>query len=163
MTSLAADSLCPCGSQETLKTCCSLYMENGNAPTAEALMRSRYTAYTMQNISYLIKTTHPEQQSTLKANHVYEQSKKILWQKLEVVNTSAGQSSDTTGTVEFKAWFKEGVSDAMNFHQERSSFIKIVNRWYYIYPNLPFQNAKVPRRNAPCPCGSNKKYKKCCQ
>ncbi|MGI9280290.1 MAG: SEC-C metal-binding domain-containing protein [Endozoicomonas sp.] len=59
-----------------------------------------------------------------------------------------------------KAWFLNPDTDQEEAHHECSDFIKEQGRWYFIYPGIP---AKLPGRNAPCPCGSGKKYKKCCQ
>ncbi|WP_299729238.1 YchJ family protein [uncultured Endozoicomonas sp.] len=160
MKQTVTESLCPCGSQQTMAACCGQYLENLSAPTAEKLMRSRYTAYTLNDFPYLITTTHPEQQAALREQQVYEQTPDTLWQKLEILDTQAGQESDTSGTVEFKASFREDEDGPVHAHQECSSFSKINGRWYFIYPNQPFQKIG---RNDPCPCSSGKKYKKCCQ
>lgn len=125
-------------------------------------MRSRYTAYTLSNIPYLVATTHPGQQETIKQQKVYQQSNGTLWQRLEVVDTEAGQAADQSGMVEFKAWFRESLSGPEQIHHERSSFIKKEGLWYFVYPKMALVKTENAGRNDPCPCGSGKKYKKCC-
>ena len=125
-------------------------------------MRSRYTAYSLKNIQYLIETTHPGQQERIIQQKIYQQSTGTLWQKLEVVDTEAGIASDMTGIVEFKAWFKESLSGPEKVHHERSSFIKKEGLWYFVYPGMALIKTENVGRNDPCPCGSGKKYKKCC-
>ncbi len=158
----ADTSHCPCGSEKPFAECCGPLINGTPAPTAEALMRSRFTAYTLQNIRYLVTTTHPGQQNAIKQQKLYDQSGNTLWQKLEVIYTEAGTASDQVGVVEFKAWFKESLSSLEKVHHERSSFMKIEDRWYFIYPGTPHTKTDTVGRNDPCPCGSGKKYKKCC-
>ncbi|MBO9484152.1 YchJ family protein [Salinisphaera sp. G21_0] len=155
-------SHCPCGSGKTFIECCQPYIQGKPAPTAETLMRSRYTAYTLSNIPYLVATTHPGQQETIKQQKVYQQSNGTLWQRLEVVDTEAGQAADQSGMVEFKAWFRESLSGPEQIHHERSSFIKKEGLWYFVYPKMALVKTENAGRNDPCPCGSGKKYKKCC-
>lgn len=125
-------------------------------------MRSRFTAYTLQNTEYLMATTHPGQQEAIRQQQLYQQSQHTLWQKLNIIETEAGQPSDQAGVVEFKAWFKESLSGPDKVHHERSSFLKDKAHWYFIYPGLPQTKTNAHGRNDPCPCGSGKKYKKCC-
>ncbi|WP_257266769.1 YchJ family protein [Endozoicomonas sp. ONNA2] len=154
---------CPCGSGSTFTQCCQPYIQGESAaPTAETLMRSRYTAYTLGNIPYLVATTHPGQQETIKQQKIYQQSTGTLWQRLEVVDTEAGKAADQSGMVEFKAWFKESALSPEKVHHERSSFTKQKGRWYFVYPAMALIKPETVGRNDPCPCGSGKKYKKCC-
>ncbi|MFK0570544.1 YchJ family protein [Endozoicomonas sp.] len=155
-------SNCPCCSGKPFAECCSVFLEGTPAPTAETLMRSRYTAYTLENTEYLVATTIPGQQAPLRAQKLHQQSHPTLWQRLEIIETEAGKPSDETGVVEFKAWFKESISGVEKAQHERSSFLKEDGRWFFIYPNLPQTKTSQVGRNDPCPCGSGKKYKKCC-
>lgn len=125
-------------------------------------MRSRYTAYTLKNTQYLVDTSHPGQQDSIRQQEIYQQSDSTLWQRLEIINTEAGKATDQTGIVEFRAWFKESPSGPEKAHHERSTFIKKEGRWYFVYPGVALTKTTSVGRNAPCPCGSGKKYKKCC-
>ncbi len=118
----------------------------------------------MHRVDYLIATTWPAQQETLKHKGIHTRDDKTCWTRLEIIDCVAGTPSDKTGVVEFKAWFTESAGQQEKMYQERSDFIKDNGRWYFIYPNLPQTQATLntPGRNDPCSCGSGKKYKKCC-
>ncbi|MDI9863818.1 YchJ family protein [Flectobacillus sp. DC10W] len=154
--------LCPCGSQKAYTECCEPFIEGKEfAPTAEQLMRSRYTAYSKIKVDYLVKTTHPSRRSDFEPSSIREWATENNWIKLEVLSTKNGKSTDTQGEVEFRASFKDADGIART-HYEYSSFVKEQNRWYYVSGKFqPPANQKIDR-NAPCPCGSGKKYKKCC-
>jgi len=154
---------CPCGSQLPDSQCCSRYIAGEIAPTAEALMRSRYTAYVRQAVDYLIATHDPASRGELDREGILRWSRDANWQGLTIRETVAGGANDETGEVEFVARFREGGREMS--HHERSSFVKLEGRWYY-------QTGKTPRReperrekrpgpNEPCHCGSGMKYKRC--
>ena len=158
-------TFCPCGSGDTYQQCCFTYHQDiAPAPTAEHLMRSRFTAYAMNLVDYLIKTTHPGQQAALKKEQTYLAPDNTEWTRLEILHTESGQKGDKTGVVEFKAWFRQPPDTTEQCYQERSDFIQENGRWYFIYPNLPQAPVthKQPGRNDSCPCGSGQKFKKCC-
>lgn len=135
------------------------------APTAEALMRSRYSAYVEHAVDYLGDTLHPEHSSDWDREATRRWAESAEWLGLEILSTEAGQSGDSEGWVEFVARFNEGGK--LQQHHERSRFRVHEGRWYYVDGELPkpqTQRHEGPRvgRNDPCPCGSGKKYKKCC-
>lgn len=157
-------SLCPCNSGKAFTDCCDPIIKNQSATTAEALMRSRYTAYCIDKADYLLGTAHPQYRKDQTIEGISSWSAENKWIKLEIVDTESGEVNDTEGSVEFKAHFidKNGLDQ---IHHEKSDFVKENNHWYYttgvFNPEKP--NVKVSiSRNAPCPCGSGKKYKKCC-
>ncbi len=134
-------------------------------------MRSRYTAYVLNDAGYLLKTWHPSTRPT-----EVTPDTALIWQDLDVVRVEAGGKNEDLGIVEFKARYilKE---KACIFH-EVSRFTKENDQWFYINGDIiessstvnqkvgrnnssPIENRKVGR-NAPCPCGSGKKFKKCC-
>ena len=117
---------CPCGSGEQYADCCGRYIE-GEAlpPTAEALMRSRYTAYVENNLDYLVETDMHE--VDLEATRAWMQ--KASFHKLEIIKTYRGKPLDKKGRVEFKAWFTENGEEKV--HHELSDFEKYKGRWYY--------------------------------
>lgn len=172
---------CPCGSTKSLEECCGPYI-NGDkpAPTAEALMRSRYTAYTQQDIGYLKKTLAPESSSDFDEAGARAWAAKAKWKKLEIVDTKKGGPEDKRGTVEFVATFEEDGKGIE--HHEVSQFRKSAKgEWMFVdgeshthaegeghhhhhhaRPETFVHVAPKVGRNDPCTCGSGKKYKKCC-
>ena len=107
-------------------------------------MINRYEAFVKEDWDYISKT------STCQDIDDLENSPKTEWLKLEVLN-------DYDDVVEFKAYYKDG--DTISVLHEKSTFIKIDGMWKYNDGEL--FNSKV-QRNEICPCGSGKKFKKCC-
>ncbi len=162
-TSIAADALCPCGHGQTYSECCyPLHNDHDFAKTAEQLMRSRYCAWTLGLIDYLFQTTWSKQQASLVRKDLEEWAERTRWLALTIVDTAAGQSGDDQGEVEFRARFCLPPEQQVHEHHERSRFVKENDRWFFVDPNLPVHSTTTVGRNDPCPCGSGKKYKKCC-
>ena len=158
-------SLCPCGSGREFSDCCEPFIKGESLPdTAEQLMRSRYSAYATQNIDYLHTSLHPDHQSDHDVNAARRWAANSDWLGLEIVSTSEGGKDDDTGIVEFKASYRE-KGKTRHLH-EISSFQKVEGRWTYVDGRMPkpetIRNVEKVGRNDPCPCGSGKKYKKCC-
>lgn len=127
-------NLCPCGTGLTYNHCCRPLHEGKAAPTAEALMRSRYSAYVLANTDYLHRSWHS---STRLSKKSLAQSQTILWERLEIVRTEAGQAEDQSGLVEFIAYFSEqGQSQQLH---ETSRFTREKGRWVYldVLPHTP--------------------------
>jgi SEC-C motif-containing protein len=138
---------CVCGSGLDEDACCGPILTGARAPTALALMRSRYTAYVRGDIDYLMRTHHgnPDRAG------IEKWARESRWLGLEIVSVEGDD------VVEFIA---RGTSGGRPFeHRERSRFRKIDGAWFYI--DGPAAKVKAPGRNDPCPCGSGKKYKKC--
>lgn len=149
--------LCPCGSSLSYEECCQPYIiENKVAPSPAALMRSRYTAYVLKNASYLIATWHPDCQPEQWRDSLQEGFTSTHWQGLQVISETGGRDNDE-GFVEFAARFTETGDEHIHLIHERSRFLRLKERWYYIDGIKPQTG-----RNDACPCGSGKKYKKCC-
>lgn len=159
-------SNCPCGSAAPYAQCCGPYVTGAALPpTAEALMRSRYSAYVEQAIDYLGDTLHPQHRQDWDRDATARWAREARWLGLEIVATDAGGADDRDGMVEFIARFEEHGKPRA--HHERSRFARVEGRWYYVdgeTPRPPTQRHVGPRvgRNDPCPCGSGKKFKKCC-
>ena len=157
---MTENSLCPCGSNKSYEDCCKPHIEGSkDAPTAEALMRSRYVAYTQRNDDYILKTWHestrPEDEKPTDSH--------ARWIGLTILRTEGGLENDSEGLVEFRARCR--IKEQAGGIDEASQSIKENGKWYYvdgsaIQPIRSREN-KVGR-NDPCPCGSGKKYKKCC-
>jgi SEC-C motif domain protein len=159
VTRQAADSPCPCGSGRAFSVCCGPLLSGAQAAaTAEALMRSRYSAFCVQNEDYLLHTWHPD---TRPATVDFDAD--IRWLDLRIVSTAAGGLLDDEGAVEFVARYKVGGRAACV--QERSRFIRVDGHWLYLAGDPEPDRTAAPAaigRNAPCPCGSGRKYKRCC-
>lgn len=118
--------ICACDSGYAQAACCTPYIAGlAPAPTALALMRSRYTAYTQSNADYLRHTWHA---STRPAMLDLEPGRR--WLGLKILGTSNGEAGDTSGTVEFVARFKIG-GRAHRLH-ENSRFVSEGGRWFYV-------------------------------
>ena len=157
-------SHCPCGSNKKLDDCCGIIINGAPAKTALALMRSRYTAYCLSEAQYLIDTTHSKHRAAYEIHGIKEWAQENTWTKLEIVSVEHGSVSDTQGIVEFKAYFTD-VKGKKQIHHERSNFLKEDGRWYYLDGKIDPKEVDITKkitRNDPCPCGSGKKYKKCC-
>lgn len=158
-------SLCPCGSQNEYDMCCGLYIDQGFfAPTAEKLMRSRYTAYTKAGMDYLKNTLHPDHQKEFDEENARKWSLDATWQGLEICETVDGGQDDSEGEVEFIARYSQNEEPIE--HHERAIFEKIEGKWYFVdgkmvHATIRNETPKV-KPNDKCPCGSGKKYKKCC-
>jgi len=157
---------CHCGSGQPYDRCCAPYVEGVEAaPTAEALMRSRYSAYAVHAIDYLGDTLHPDHRADWDRDATRRWAEGAEWLGLEIVSTERGGAGDEEGRVEFIARYRERGEPRQ--HHEHSRFMRQDGRWYYVdgeVPKSPTQRHAGPRvgRNDPCLCGSGKKYKKCC-
>lgn len=118
--------MCPCGSGIEEALCCGMFHGGVPAPTALALMRSRYTAYVRCNLEYLAET----QRARLDRKGAAAWSKATVWKGLEIVATEAGGENNDRGVVEFIA---RGVTNGTPFAQrERSRFEKVDGAWIYV-------------------------------
>ena len=165
--------LCPCGSALPYSDCCELIHQNPQStPSAEKLMRSRFSAFALSKIDFIIATYHSSchaQRSESEISYATD----IEWLKLEIIAANSESNTDDISEdyVEFKAWFKQ--DNQLQLHHEKSRFVKeqIEEQWCWRYIdglNLNEQSIKHKgtsskiKRNDPCPCNSGKKYKKCC-
>jgi len=126
-----ADSACPCQSGKSYETCCGPYL-SGTAlpPTAETLMRSRYSAYVREQIGYLKETLWPKHQAGFDHAATARWAAENHWAGLKVLQSEKGQTGDREGTVLFEARYLAG--GALNTHRELSLFRKKSGRWYYV-------------------------------
>ncbi|CAK7056812.1 YchJ family protein [Providencia rettgeri] len=156
MPSQAKDRCC-CGNEAQFEHCCSPFLRGLSIPqTPEQLMRSRYSAYVHHNVDYLIETWHPDCHAEEYREELINSFIQTQWLGLCVISSSYAKNPDE-GYVEFSACFIDEKADHKQLIHERSRFIRINSRWYYIDGITP----KVGRNDL-CPCGSSKKYKKCC-
>jgi SEC-C motif-containing protein len=122
---------CNCGSAKTYAICCGkIHLKHESALTAEELMRSRYTAFTLADGSFLTKTHHSSTRNPKEEKEIVSWSKSVQWIRLEILNCTKGTSMDTEGTVEFKAYFYEN-GEVQRIH-ENSFFRRENNFWFYL-------------------------------
>jgi SEC-C motif-containing protein len=158
---------CPCGSGRSLADCCGPILSGERlAPTAEALMRSRYSAYVQKNVEYILSSCDDDARAEVDEDATRDWAERTDWLQLEIVDTSAGGEQDQFGEVEFVARFRD-EKGREHKHHELSTFVRKDGRWYYhdgdIKQDVPVtRSAPKVGRNDACPCGSGKKYKKCC-
>jgi len=123
--------MCPCGTGKQKSECCQAYIDGtAIAPTAETLMRSRYTAYVSANVDYLLKSHHKSTRPTKERKEILKWTKSVQWMSLSVINTSMGKADQKEGTVEFRAVYSEN-SQLQSIH-EKSLFRKEKGMWYYV-------------------------------
>ena len=124
-------SPCPCGSHKTLGDCCLPYvLARQAAPTAELLMRSRYTAHALVAVDYLWETWAPSQRVQSSKNDIREWAESCEWLKLEIISTVDGTENDNEGLVTFIASYSQ--DGKIYQHHEISLFKKIEGHWLYI-------------------------------
>ena len=147
--------LCPCQSGKSYTDCCQPFHLHQMIPdSAEKQMRSRYTAYTQVNIPYIVETTVPAQQPLLDQQAMQLWGDETDWARLKIISHQPFVSK-IHSWVEFKAFFN--IENGIDAHHERSLFVLISGRWYFVDPTVP-----LPSQKQPCVCGSGKKFKHCC-
>jgi SEC-C motif-containing protein len=158
---LNSTALCFCGSDSAYADCCGQYHRGGKtAPTAEALMRSRYSAFALQLEDYLLATWDKSKRPV----RVDFSKDATTWQRLEIIACKKGKAGDNKGIVEFKAYYRfDGEEFALH---EISRFTRQQGHWRYLDGAVK-SIAQAGRQtgqglNAPCSCGSGKKFKRCC-
>ncbi len=157
-------STCVCGSGLAFALCCEPILNGKPAPTAEALMRSRYAAYALGKLDHVERTATPEALEGFNrqdSERVVDESK---WLGLEILRTVDGGEGDQTGQVEFV--FRYSLRGQTYAQHELSTFCRKDGAWLYssseINPKSPPVRVTKEGRNDPCACGSGKKHKKCC-
>jgi len=157
---------CPCGSGREYSACCEQYISGKEkAPTAEALMRSRYSAYVEHAIEYIINTCVQRDDDNLDYKSTRDWSEKSTWLGLKIISAEKGGINDKKGTVEFEATYeRNGLRD---IHHETAKFKKTKeDEWLYvegeIHPRTIVRSSPKTGRNDPCSCCSGKKFKHCC-
>ncbi len=116
---------CYCHSNESFTICCEPFLAGAKFPqTPEQLMRSRYTAYVLQDADYLLATTHKTQRRYYSKSEILKWSKNNTWVKLEVLKATENQ-------VTFKAYYLDENIRA-KVHHEQSTFKQENSVWYYV-------------------------------
>lgn len=118
-------NICYCGNHLSFEECCKPYIKGlKKAPTAEALMRSRFSAYATGAADYLVDTTHVSTRKDHKKSDILLWSKSNKWIKLEITEV-------TETTVTFKAHYLDNHRHEQ-IHEEKSTFVFENGNWYYV-------------------------------
>ena len=122
---------CPCGTGMSYATCCSpLHLGERAAATAEALMRSRYSAFAKRRYPYLLETWNPATRPDSVGDHSHTR-----WESLRVLRVVDGGAEDATGVVEFVASYVDAHGPE-TLH-EISRFDRVDGRWMYTSGVVP--------------------------
>jgi len=148
--------ICPCGSNQPISQCCERFHTGESAPTPEALMRSRYSAFVLGLVDYLIATTLPAQQAGADRLALEQWSLHSKWLGLTVHGVTPAGDAFGHARVSFSARWAD--TEGNHEHRENSVFVQRAGFWYFIDPEMGL----AAGRNDPCPCGSGGKFKKCC-
>ena len=122
---------CYCGREKSSEICCSKIHEDIQlATTAEDLMRSRYSAFVLANGEYLRQSWYgPTRPTQTEIKSIIDWATSVQWLKLEILSTQGGGIEDTTGQVEFKAYYLENGEE--NVIHENSKFVRENGVWVY--------------------------------
>lgn len=119
------EARCPCSSGDVFGDCCRPVLEGASAPTAERLMRSRYTAFVLEDAAHLLRTWHPTTRP-----RTIDFEPELEWRRLLILDRAAGGPFDREGIVEFEAFWRQGAERG-SLH-ERSRFVREDRTWYYV-------------------------------
>ena len=153
---MGVDLNCPCQSGKDYKLCCERFISQRALPeNAEQLMRSRYTAYGLRDRDYLLATWQQAYRPSWLAL-----DEAIRWLDLTILDAPAAVGN--VASVEFEA--KLMLAGRVEAMHEISQFVFEQGRWFYTHGEMlaPSFSSWVPGRNEPCPCGSGRKFKRCC-
>ncbi|MBQ2631104.1 MAG: YchJ family protein [Kiritimatiellae bacterium] len=160
------EDTCPCKSGKTFGECCGpIIAGTARAETAEALMRARYASYVTGDVDFLRSSATKEVQKEFDEATSKAWSEAARWHGLEILRTERGGHGDTDGVVEFRALYT--ANGEFCNHHEVSKFVREQDGWKFSDGDLVKEKPEVregPKigRNDLCPCGSGRKYKKCC-
>jgi SEC-C motif domain protein len=150
-------AICYCGSQKYYEECCFPFISGSLKPkNPEQLMRSRYSAFCIKDIEYLISTHHFSKRQLNECEILAQTIQETQWLGLKVLKTEKDSKKKYFGYVEFVAFYKNGQIEQLH---ENSKFIHENGHWYYL-DGVILEPLKFARKE-PCWCGSMKKFKKC--
>ena len=149
---MAVDSaMCPCGNDRRYEDCCQPVHQGQATRTADALMRARFSAYVLHDNEFLLASWHPQTRPA----HI-DAAQGPQWKRLQILDH---RSDGEQATVLFEA---TGCATGQWFVlQEQSRFLRDEEHWRYHSGDVSEQSL-TPGRNDPCPCGSGRKFKRCC-
>lgn len=149
---------CECGENRSFDECCGRYLEGKAVPsTCEELVRARFVAFGFGRFDYIEETQIGPLSTEVRERQAPE------WERLEILSYEDGGADDETGSVEFKAYYRDG--DEICIHHEVSYFVREDGEWRYSEGDITEQSVEDSDDrddNRPCPCGSGRKYRRCC-
>lgn len=143
---------CPCGNKLYSQCCEPLITQKEVAESSIQLMKSRYSAFVEHKADYLFQTSSVALKQTLTTEDLYQACVHTEFVRLDIIDFN-----DTN--VEFKAWYLE--DDLLGALHEKSNFVLEDGEWKYDSGELQAVPSRKIKRNDLCPCGNNKKFKKC--
>lgn len=154
-------TLCHCGSTLNFAECCGPIIDGQPAPTAEALMRSRYSAFVTRQLDHIENTHASEIRADFNRAEAERMAEECEWRGLEI---RSAQENGNEAEVDFVIRFRRDKKDMVQ--REIASFRRENGVWLYVNgevnPKAPQRHVSKVGRNDPCPCGSGKKAKQCC-
>lgn len=156
--------MCNCGKELDYGACCGVFHQDvTKIEEPQQLMRARYCAFVRDNNTFISATDNPALAKTEDYYQALQTTTELNWVRLEIIDASPVVNSQ--GYVSFKASYIE--ADKLVILEERSRFEKRQNssgamQWFYMDGEANYGEPIKIGRNDPCPCGSGKKYKKCC-
>lgn len=144
---------CPCCSGKTYQACCAPLHQGAVAANPEALMRSRFSAHARGLLDYLLASWASAARAQVDTQELAHWLTEAEFGLLKV-------RAAADDWVEFECWFRQ--AGQLEHLHDRSFFIQEHGHWRYARSEPPQLKPTMPARNEPCPCGSGKKYKKCC-
>ena len=153
------DKNCFCGNHLTFEQCCQpIISDKINPQNAEQLMRSRFTAYVIEDFPYILQTYASQQRLGLTVSQLADSAQGTKWLNLKVL---AHHPHPNTAQVEFKAFYQ--ADRRYYVMHELSDFVLEDDRWCYTTGVIQKDTGEFsPERNSQCLCSSGKKFKKCC-
>jgi len=147
---------CPCNSGKRFKSCCSpILIDHSLALTPEMLMRARYTAFVVEDSAFLLRSWDI---STRPGSINFE--KNIVWINLLIEDAPQPLPHELSGSVAFQALCLH--NDNLVEMKEKSIFSYKHGLWFYLNGELTTEEKNISLKER-CPCGSGKKYKRCCR
>ncbi len=144
---------CACKSGLSYEACCEPFHKGiAHAPSALALMRSRFSAFARADAEYIMRTQVAKLNEAVDKKAFETELKKELWVDLSILSYKEDR-------VQFIAYLLEGAK--LFAIKESSLFEKDKGRWYYKEALEQDISSESIGRNALCPCGSGKKFKRC--
>jgi len=146
---------CPCCSGKEFQYCCApILADHSLAATPEMLMRSRYTAFVLQDAAHLLNSwDYPFRPDTLPLEE------NVRWLSLTIDKAPLPSEEAQEGLVSYTATF---IQNSMLIEmRENSVFVRRKDTWYYQEGDCT-TSKKALSQNSPCPCSSAKKFKRCC-
>ncbi len=130
--------------------------------TPKELLKARYQAFVKGDVDFIVESCHPQIRAKQDQKSIEAWSRNADWKGLAIEHEEADEDR---AFIDFTVRFVESGENVE--HKEKAEFRKKDDRWYYFdskfsRPEPIRRDSEKVGRNDPCPCGSGKKYKKCC-